>query len=226
MWRQAMAAIFTMAPIWTPALADPFAGLWVGAAHLDQVSGPDGEMTSVEAPFRFSLLIHQQAGAAALITQAVILGEGDAQRLLIGDEVVLTDLTALPDHMLAAAEKFATVGYDMPGGVAPMTGAIGAEANGEISAILSIGPYDDANPFGHRFHPDHDNLTDAGARLRDDAEVYALTRHMRLKRDAALSGEGRIVGVFEEDISGLGAKEIRTRGVFVLERVVRAGEGR
>lgn len=208
----------------TAAPADEnISGLWVGAVHVGDVQAPDGTMEPTSAHFAFKLIIHVDGDrAATLVNQAVIARSSQGAAVLTGNDVTLGRLSRLPDEALAGAEKFATAGYDMDGGSAALTGQFGS--NYSLSTNLTIGAESDANPFRHRFHPDHDNLSNEGAPLETDAEVYALSREMTFTFNPDLSSNRRVGGVFSEMISGLRVRPIKVSGLFVLEQVYSATE--
>lgn len=205
-------------------------GLWVGSVHVTHVEDPLGNLEPVEVPFEFGLIIHLDSGGAAkLVSQAIVIGEvaeetnDRKRRVIAGKDVTRTHLAEYTSDALANAEKYATVGYDFPMGVLNMVGEFGG--SGSLMASIEIGPFDDENPFRHRFHPDHDNLSEMGGPLTDDAEVFALSRQMHFAFDQEQSSRTRVLGTFSETISGLAAADVIVQGLFVLEQVFRDGGG-
>ena len=214
------AGCLCVAILWSgPSVAETdIRGLWVGEAIVSHVQSPNGVHQPSPAPLSFKLIVNVgQDGALSLVNQAVVVRSPDGSLVLTGREITRGRLSALSDAALLGAEKFGTVGYDMDGGQAPLSGAFGDNAT--MQTTLTVGPTSDANPFRHRFHPDHDNLSEAGSPLQDDGEVYAVSRNMAFEFDPELAGERRVGGRFSEVITGLRAKPVEVSGLFVLEQV-------
>jgi hypothetical protein len=87
------------------------------------------------------------------------------------------------------------------------------------------------NPFKHRFHPDHDNLTELGVPLPAGKESYTITREIQLQFTPedpdrlAMAGWGDryVGGVYRETITGLHKKAIHVMGTFRLDHASRIG---
>jgi hypothetical protein len=105
------------------------------------------------------------------------------------------------------------------------TGQLGA--TGAVSFKVELGYNNDANPFVHRFHPDHDNLD---ARFKDllpeGRESLTVKRAIILTFLTSLPGVTdpawgvtMLGGSYVETVTGLRAVPITVRGVFILNRV-------
>jgi hypothetical protein len=151
-----------------------------------------------------------------------------------GEFILLTDDSLIPMFEGAGVRdgvpvgrRLSTVGYDFPGGttnnVANLSGtfAIGQTITGTLTM-----PYDSpTNPFKHRYHPDHDNLT---ARFDGPAvESYATSRQIELTFAASPPtgppttefGYSEMGGTYRETVTGIHKNPIHTSGTFRLTRV-------
>ncbi len=91
------------------------------------------------------------------------------------------------------------------------------------------------NPFKHRYHPDHDDLTAAflppPANLpTEQQEVWQVSRAIALQFAAPAadqspsSGFSVRTGTYSEQITGLHKNTLITSGTFTLQRVNTLGE--
>jgi hypothetical protein len=229
--------------------SNPLAGLWVGTATLDAVSEPHTanptNATPTKSQLSLRLLVHLDAsGQARLLKEVVQMwrngtstndASGNAVTDKPGEYVLLTDDTRLPMFSGATVRdgqsvgrRISSIGYDFPSNSSNnflnLSGsfAIGQSLNGTLTL-----PYDYAtNPFKHKYHPDHDNLTN---RFDGPAiESYTTTRQIRF--DFATSppagvppvadfGFNQMGGTYRETISGIHKHPIHVRGTFQLARV-------
>ncbi|MGH7463514.1 MAG: hypothetical protein ACREMA_21095, partial [Longimicrobiales bacterium] len=224
------------------AAPNPLAGLWVGTATLDAVSEPHSvnptNPTPTKSRLSLRLILHVDGGGQARLLKEVIqmwrngtftndvTGNRVADKP--GEYVLLTDDTRLPMFSGATVRdgqsvgrRISSVGYDFPSSSSNnFLNLSGTFAIGQsLNATLTL-PYDHAtNPFKHRYHPDHDNLTN---RFDGPAiESYTTTRQVGL--DFAASppagvppvadfGFNQMGGAYRETISGIHKHPIHVRG--------------
>ena len=230
-----LAACLALSLAGSAAAQSDMTGLWWGQATLESVSAP-GETTAVPAAgaMRLPVLIHVDgAGQAVLLKQAVILPGEDGSRIIADPVRHLAVLRSAAPEALAAAVRLESAGFAFEGDRVPVEGVFGL--GGRLTAVIDIAPDSSANPFFHRFHPDHDNRDAEGRKLADDSEVYALSRAIRIDladpapgtvmAGASVSGAAQqIVAAYAETISGLAAEPVTVRGRLVLTRVDDSGE--
>jgi hypothetical protein len=220
-------------------------GLWVGTAVIRAVSQPASpgdpstpRPTGSEAQFR--LIIHvNQAGQARLLQQVTLMwtnGAVDLQGNLdrAGRRVLVTDDALLPRFTGAAlrdgkpvGRRISAVAFSHPRPIV-MNGAFSDPTAAPLSCQVVLGYDDPLNPFKHRFHPDHDNLDEARAKvLGEGLESFTVTRVLSLRftdtdpEGLATSrwGDSQIGGEYTETLSGLHKTPIVIRGIFRLSRV-------
>jgi hypothetical protein len=151
-----------------------------------------------------------------------------------GRHVLLTDESLVPFFAGAAVRdgqsvgrRLSSIAYDFIGSTTNhslnLTGAL--DMGGTLTGILNLPADHPRNPFKHKFHPDHDNLT---ARYDGPAiEAYGVTRILSLvfassPPDGPAApdfGYNTMGGSYEELISGLHKSDLRIRGAFRLQRI-------
>jgi hypothetical protein len=229
--------------------ANPLAGLWLGTATLDAVSEPHSanpaNPTPTKSKLSLRLLVHLDAAGQARLLKDVIqmwrngTSTNDASGNNVvdkpGEYVLLTDDTLIPMFDGATVRdgqsvgrRISSIGYDFPSSSSNnfLTFSGSLAIGQSLSATLTL-PYDHAtNPFKHKYHPDHDNLTN---RFDGPAiESYTTTRQISL--DFAASppagvppvadfGFNQMGGAYSETISGIHKHPIHIRGTFQLGRV-------
>ena len=233
---------------------DP-AGLWVGAVTVthveraptrigaDNVWKDDGPV-SVSEPYTFRLILHVDASGTPRLLQRALLAyrhdeseTGTTTSLSTnGILTILTDETAAAAyvalHANARIVRVSSTCFPIMDPL-PLSGTFGA--SNTLSGLVTIPFNDPANPFVHRYHPQHDNLrydNGVASPLAEGVESYTVTRDMSFlfalldpvrgvaNRQWGVTESG---GVFEETVAGLN-KSIRIRGTFKLERVSRVSE--
>jgi hypothetical protein len=228
--------------------------------------------TASEYEMRIILHVND-AGDVHLLQQAIIFWKkGDlnpdgtvntpGRYVVFSDDNQIPDIGANAPYSGAAlrdgsqvARRISTSAYTLPlvedgsgeyvrKSVHPMsrTGTVGA-GGGILKATLKIVADDPLNPFKHKYHPDHDNLTGArnDTQQPDDVESYTVTRDIRLtfqddsvEGDTLLTwGDDYLGGTYEETIKGLYSRRlsdsqridsINVRGTFLIQRVVDEGD--
>ena len=96
-----------------------------------------------------------------------------------------------------------------------------------LFCTLKLDYNDPLNPFKHKYHPDHDNLTERfDAALPEGKESWDIARLIRLeftKNDPSAGapssewGDTKIGGTYHETITGIHRYPINVRGKFVLK---------
>lgn len=228
--------------------ARALAGLWVGIASIRAVSeahsASPATPTSAKSELNLRLILHVDAAGRTRLLKEVIqmwrdgtyTTDADGNRVVDrpGEYVLLTDDTLVPRFGGAAmrdgvpvGRRISTIGYDFPAAATnnflDLAGffAVGQALTGAVSL-----PHDHpTNPFLHRYHPDHDNLT---ARFDGPAvEAYATRRDLRLEFTAAPTdgpaapdfGYNEMGGHYRETITGIHKHPIHVSGTFRLSRV-------
>jgi len=152
----------------------------------------------------------------------------DGKVVLVTDERLIPTLvgTALRGGQ-PVGRRLSSVDFDFPG--APernfieFSGTFGL--GGRVSGSITLDPNFPTNPFRHRFHPDHDNLT---ANFKDfKAESPTIDRLLELSIDVAPSGgrtdpaygSTRVEGDYREVLQGLHREPISVAGRFTLQRI-------
>lgn len=228
------------------------AGLWVGNAVVDQVSQPTHPTdpnaprpTGSEAQFR--LIVHVDDNGQASLLQNVTLmwkdgiRDGDGSVIAPGHQVLVTDDTVIESLGLTGSTlrdgeivgtriSSACFAFDTPQPMSPLGsfGTVGAPLFCDVAMNFN----DPLNPFKHRFHPDHNNLTDDYRDFKPEGdESYSFTRQVRLNftatdpSDLATPGWGdnQLGGVYEETLTGVHRETIQIRGSFRLNQASRIG---
>lgn len=223
------------------------AGLWLGSVTVNAVSEAHSanptNPTPTKSQFDLRLLVHVDgSGQARLLKQVTQMWKdgtytndpsGLRTQATPGRYVLLTDDRLIPSFQGAGVRdgvpvgrRISTLGFDFPtratNNYLNLTGffATGQRLNG----VLAQGHDDTTNPFKHKYHPDHDNLS-----VRFDGpatEAYATTRQIQLEFTASPPdgtsapdyGYDVMGGTYREVISGLHKTNLYVRGTFRLNR--------
>ena len=221
------------------------AGLWLGEVEVSAVSESQRAGVIPEpAPQSFSqrFMIHVDLSGQSRLVKDVIqmweegtlapsaqdpsfneVVEGGRYVLLTDPGLINLYSGAINRSGTSVGQRYSTIAYDFEGDTLIFDGAF--ELGGQISTTLVIDPDLPANPFLHRFHPDHDNK-DAQF-LNFELESYQIVREMRLTfadtdprgNNPPGWGETLVGGFFEESITGLHKNTIFTSGEFRLRRI-------
>lgn len=224
-----------------PPPAAPETGLWVGNVTLNavgEVHGPTpATPTATPAEFTLRLLVHVDATGNAKLLKEVILmrkrrpttGDTSAAQpfVLVTDPARISDFEApMQQNGSPFSYRISSVGYDFTGASVGLTGTFGTALSGQV-AVERNSP---TNPFKHRYHPDHDDLSAQFTPLGNDLppdlqEVWTVSRQVLLTFDPPPSGASPTAGYSErsgtyaETISGLHRAPVLIRGAFTLRRV-------
>jgi hypothetical protein len=228
--------------------AKDHAGLWVGSVSVNAVSeahsANPANPTPTKSEFNLRLLVHVDAGGQSRLLKQVIQmwkdgtytnnPSGSRVQATPGRYVLLTDDRLISRFQGAAARdgtpvgrRISTVGFDFPADPTNNFLALsGFFAVGQSLAGL-LGQEADAptNPFKHKYHPDHDNLTP-----RFDGpvmEAYDTVREIELEFSATPPagtsspdyGYNVLGGTYRETIYGLHKADLYVRGTFLLTRL-------
>ncbi len=157
------------------------AGLWVGTITMNAVNIPGFDPspfpdptthTVIPAtPLNTRVLIHVDSnGVSRLLHQVVFADVSD------GTNRVTRMYGSLASVPAGATLKSRLSAPSWPAAApAALTGSFGASVAGTVTT-----PYDDkVNPFVHRYHPDHNNLTeDFSTKLPAGVESFDITRNV------------------------------------------------
>lgn len=203
------------------------AGLWIGEALVSAVeSKPAADAvtpTSREFPLRYILHVADD-GTARVLSQA-FTGTLAAGANPFG---ICTKEIGLKADTKAGAARF--VASHLPLDKVISAGNLSGLGS-NLSCTISI-PFDDpANPFVHRYHPDHDNLDARGGALTAGKESYSVSRALGFTFTTAPPagvsatswGVNVIGGNYAETISGIHKQAISVAGTFTLRRVSELG---
>ena len=203
---------------------EPDVGLWAGVVMLDEVNHVNGstpdQFEQSAAPMTIKLLLHDNGSTVHLLKEVYLVSEVDEDNEV--QSVLLTDDSELFNYNGIALNNRREVGYrlsssafDFAGTKLPLTGDLQTELNGVIQLLPDL----PSHPMKHLYHTDHDGVQNSN-------EVWDITRSVKLTPDQAFApspeaGQGRIVGMYEEQIAGIHKNTVRIRGRFVLERINR-----
>jgi hypothetical protein len=227
------------------------AGLWVGAATVTNVneanSSQPTRLTPTRSPFDLRLLVHVNgSGQPRLLKEVIQMWQNgtttnDTQGRAVTDKpgryVLLTDDSLLPEFRGASlrdgtsvGRRISTVDFDFNGGssnLLAMAGGFGIGNTARVDIVLA--PDFPTNPFKHRFHPDHDNLSANFQTPKEEA--FRITRKVELEftaqppssletASAAIEyGYSVLGGIYRETVTGLHRTNIVASGTFRLTRV-------
>jgi hypothetical protein len=215
-------------------------GLWIGTATLSAVSEPHSAAPTVLTPtpseFTMRLILHVDGnGTARLLKEAIILQRASTGTPpTAGEFVVISDPALIgsfktPDNHDGArfAPRVSSVAYDFNGVHVPLSGNFGGSLTGNIVMPRNH----PTNPFKHRYHPDHDDLTappsygTPPANLpAEQQEVWEVARALNMTFAAPVANNSpdaanTRTGTYTETITGLHNKALVTSGTFLLKKI-------
>lgn len=228
-------------------VANPLAGLWVGSASLNAVSeahsGDPSTPTPTRSEMNLRLILHVDGTGQTRLLKEVIqmwrdgtfTNDANGNQVLEkpGSYVLLTDDTKISQFQgatvrdgVTVGRRLSTVGYDFPSTTASnYLNVAGNFAIGQTLTTTLTLPFDyAANPFLHKYHPDHDNLN---SRFDEPAvEAYAVSRQVEMDLLASPPsgsvppdyGFNELGGNYRETITGLHKNPIHVNGTFQLRR--------
>ncbi|MDQ6708603.1 MAG: hypothetical protein M3Z85_21800 [Acidobacteriota bacterium] len=228
------------------AAGNQFRGLWLGVVTMNAVSEPHSQnptqATATTAEFSMRVLLHVDSnGTTRLLKEAFVMKQpnppgsnlSNPGALVLLSDPALLPLFQTPGNRDSArfAPRVSSVGYEFPGTALVMSGAFGTNLTGSLVTARNS----PTNPFKHRYHPDHDDLTAAflppPANLpTEQQEVWQVSRAIALQFAAPAadqspsSGFSVRTGTYSEQITGLHKNTLITSGTFTLQRVNTLGE--
>jgi len=200
-------------------------GVTITAAGSGYTSEPTVSFTggqvdprATASPFPLRLVVHRSTnGQTRLLQQAYVGSDGVSTTIATAEN--LFPASPKPSYRISSAHfpsDFVGLG----------TGSLAASGRVTFEVLLD---YDsDANPFVHRYHPDHDNL-DARfeSKLPAGRESFTVRRAVTLDFQPSLPGVSdpawgvtMLGGTYSESVTGLRSMPITTQGTFILHRVV------
>lgn len=231
-----------------------YPGLWSGIATLTKVSqladaGPapgfaSGAAKATPAELNLKLIMHQDSfGQVRLLKQAIIMyKEGTTPGS--GRNVVLTNDSLIPSYSgvtqrdgTKVGRRLSAIGIDyspnsdtsfgtdFDGTALKCSGTISSTI--ECRAVLeSSAPYTSpTNPFLHKYHPDHDNLSGDFKTYKQEANRIERTITLAFDNTPAANpanpplgwGTSVLGGTYSEVIKGLAKGPITVGGNFTLQ---------
>lgn len=167
--------------------------------------------------FPVPLLVHRSAAGETYLLQQAFMGS-NGSTLSLATAENLFPAGSVPTSRVSVAS--------FPNNTVILgTGSVGT--SGTLSFPVLLGYNADANPFVHRFHPDHDNLDARFTTLQPAGrESLTVNRTVTLTFLSSLPGVTdaawgvtMLGGTYVETVTGLRAVPLTVKGVFVLNRV-------
>ncbi len=236
-----------------PTTGGSLAGLWIGTASVTQIneanSSTPAQLTPTRSPFDLRLLVHVTAAGEPRLLKEVIQmwqpstftsGAGGTQVLdKPGRYVLLTKDTLVPSFQggdlrggKPVGRRYSSVDYDFDGGANNYLAMTGSFAAGQTAnCTITIEPNFATNPFKHKYHPDHDNLSATFQPLpAGSEEAFRIVRQIQLNISATDPGAAGTTssldygtsvlgGTYTETITGLHKRNVVVGGTFRLTRV-------
>ncbi len=205
------------------------AGLWVGAAVVDEVdfvrkdpASPAYLGTPQQAPSKFPvrLVMHSNtAGQLRLLQQAYKGTQGNVT--IVSDKEAAFVAPAKPDARVSSSH--------FPVGKT-LLAAGGLGLTGTAAFDFTLGYTDSSNPFVHAYHPDHDNMDERFSTVLPAGRESNNIRRQITFTFAAQNpngfdpswGSSTLGGTYTEVITGLRSRPITCRGKFVIYRTDKA----
>jgi len=210
----------------TSAISGTYDGLWVGEIKVNKVSEAVSKTDAttplpVVDPFFMKIILHVDASNQIRLLRDVTImqkryTENNVEKVR---RVLVSDNTLIPNFEGVVRRDGGLVGirvgslaYDFDPTLNEflVDGTFGAGRT--ISTILPLVENHPANPFMHKYHPDHPN-------------GKAINRSIKLIFDTVQdtndpkSGQSQLIGKFEESVTGLHKAAINAEGRFVLKRI-------
>lgn len=229
-----------------PAPGGSNTGLWIGTVSLNAVSQPHAAVNPqtpapTPAEMNFRVLLHVSSGGAVkLLKEAILMKQPNSPgpTPVPGALVLLSNPALIPQFQAPAnhdgapfAYRVSAIGYDFATPDLALAGAFGGTLTGTINVLRT----DPTNPFKHRYHPDHDDLTatyQTPVGLPDYLrEVPQIARALQLTFAPVAGGDlspeagtALRTGTYQETVTGLHKNALVTTGTFTLRRVNTLGE--
>lgn len=216
-------------------------GLWIGNALIDKVSEPasvsDPNLpTQATSEASFRLIIHvDSSGKARLLQQVYLMLQGGrkdedgrvvepAEMVLVAKDDLLSRFkgSAMRDGQVVG-RRVSSVGFGFSDPI-EMSGAFGSFSQ-PLTCTVTMDFDDPLNPYKHRYHPDHNNLSEDYKEIIPEAFGVARKVSLAFQEqdpfDSALATDGTqdAWGIYREQIEGVHRRPIFVEGKFRLHRV-------
>ena len=216
-------------------------GLWSGFIQMETVSRLDDPLpVKAGGTLKMNVMMHVAPDGAVKLLQRVAAGVDTN-----GVPRLFRELESVPMSEVKNARRYSTVMMSID---TPVVAAADGSAFGTNTVFSwTIAPTASDNPFRHAWHPDHDGKkadysgpTPSGDDLANYAnivkpELWSITNRMEFSWhknndphadvDFEWTPSEKTAGFVTWTVGGLTAKEpIRSMGVFVLQRVIKAAE--
>lgn len=193
-------------------------------------------LTRTPAAFDLRFLLHVDSNdQVRLLKEVIQMYDPENEQ-----HVLLTDHTLIPHYSGIAVRdgepvgrRLSAPGFDFEGTSVKCSGAVSPSET--VTCTVTLPSNHPTNPFLHRYHPDHDNLTARYETIEAETnyEVYIIERDIKVKFNNRYPpdedepertpppewGTSLLGGYYEETVSGLHKKEIKVNGPFLLWRV-------
>ena len=194
--------------------------------------------TPVSNPLEFNVLIHvDNQGNSKILQEVYLMQAPPAANGTPGSFVLITDRRSLANFQGTALKGRERSGRRLSSMVLGLNGA--ARTNGylamsgqfkagnAVTVTVGMDSQSPLNPFYHKYHPDHDNLT-ADFKVYQE-EAYGFARDITVALNADQDGAGAkngsevMKGTYTEVIRGLHRLPIQVKGQVEMVRVSTLG---
>jgi hypothetical protein len=196
------------------------------------------EATPVSRPLEFNVLIHvDNTGASKILQEVYLMQAPEKANGTPGTFVLISDRRNLANFQGTALKGRERSGRRLSSMVLGLNGA--ARTNGylamsgqfkpgnAVTVTVGMDSQSPLNPFYHKYHPDHDNLT-ADFKVYQE-EAYGFSRDISVALNADQDGSGSkdgsevMQGTYTEVIRGLHRIPIQVKGQVEMVRVSTLG---
>lgn len=219
-------------------------GLWVGNVVLDGVNRAQtrsgvsnvwdtAAIQTAYHPFTFRVILHvDEYGVTRLLKEVFLATDPVNGNYVLASRADAVNFRA--QHPDAPIRRISSANFPFMAPV-EITGGSFATADNQLEGSITQAHDDKTNPFVHAFHPDHDNVEFLNGTMYDksngatgmgDYEAWAVSRDISFTfagNDPVGSNPkwniSETGGMYEESITGLSKTEIKTQGVFRLNKV-------
>ncbi len=209
-------------------------GLWIGQIEIDKVNEVGSRTDTTTAtqapnPFDMRILVHSDAAGQVRMLREVTLmqkpytvvegGETKemVRRVLVTDDSLLSNYEGIvrrDGKLVGIRLGSAAFDFDSNMNDFPLTGTISPGAS--VTGTLVLAKTHPANPFRHKYHPDHRNDSDKGIEVTRE---FTMTFDQIPEGAEPEEGITSLKGTYQESVTGLHKIPIRAQGTFSLQRV-------
>ena len=225
--------LFSAAPV-----AADMTGVWLATVSVNKVVDVNNQAagaTSTSTEFPLRLLLHVDAGGTVrLLKEMIAMTDSATNKVVaVADSSLASGYTGVVSRGdTKVGLRTSAIGYDFKGSTKDCTGIPGS--SGTVACTVPLLSDDPTNPFLHRYHPDHDNLSDDYSTTV--TEAYAITRTMTLTFSSRYPanpdlpalpatsnplgwGATELGGTYSETIAGLHKSNLSVSGWFTMKRI-------